>query len=206
MIKIGATNVDILPKKTRHETARRLLNLLLLVGICFISIAVWFDNDQKEAEFIERQSRLIGESYIAQASRVHFAHIAGQKSETSQQNLQQILSEDYIYAISLISGAGERLFFASHNNTPALEVTQHASDDYLIYIEPLLMDEKIRGFSKVVLVKQMVQALQREHYRQQSSKTLLLFILAILVGCLVTSMYHSLKPRSKKGTKAETIA
>lgn len=206
MIKIGATNAEILPQTSRHETARRLLNLILLVGICVISISVWFDNDQKEALFIERQSRIVGESYIAQASRVHYAHLAGQKSATSQQNLQQILSEDYIYAISLMNEAGVRLFFASHDDAPPLETTQHGSNDYLIYIEPLFVDEKIRGFSKVVLIKQAVQALQKEHYRQQSSKTLLLLILAILVGCLVTSMYHSLKPRSNKVTKPETIA
>lgn len=206
MIKIGVTQAEILPKSSRHETVRRLLNLVLLLGICVISITVWFDNDQKEALFIERQSRVIGESYIAQASRVHYAHLAGQKSETSQQDLQQILSEDYLYAISLMSEAGVRLFYASHNDTPALETNQHASDDYLIYIEPLFVDEKIRGFTKVVLIKQAVQALQKEYYRQQSSKTLLLFILAILVGCLVTSMYHSLKPRGNKVSKTETVA
>lgn len=185
-MRASSTKTQPTPSINRHGIFRRLINLCLITGIIVIAIAVWIDSANKEITFINKQSRIIGQSYIAQASRVHFAHLLGQDKTLSEKQLQQIIAEPYVTSISLMNAIGTTVFFANKQAVAPLTIEQQASNDYLIYIEPLLLEGQIKGFNRVILDKHQVQMLQREHYRQQSSDMLLLALLALMTGGLIT--------------------
>ena len=110
-MRASSSKTQPTPTLNRQGIFRRLINLCLMMGIAVIAIAVWIDGANKEKLFIHKQSRVIGESYLAQASRVHFAHLLGQERDVSKTQLNQIISEPYVVSISLMNTIGTTLFF-----------------------------------------------------------------------------------------------
>lgn len=188
-------------KPSRRSVVQRLFNLVSVIIISVLAVHIWVNGKQQEQVFIAKQSRIIGESYIAQTARVHYGHQLGASSDKTQKLLNDMLSESYVYSVSLLAPNGEVIFTSDTEDRPNLSLSQQASNDYLIYVEPLLLEGNIIGFNRVILYRHDVQKLQREHYQQRSNETLFLTLLALFIGGLITSNIYTFKNNGKHSSK-----
>ena len=92
------------------------------------------------------------------------------------------------------------IFTSDTEERPNLTLSQ-CLNDYLIYVEPLLLEGNIIGFNRVILYRHDVQKLQREHYQQRSNETLFLTLLALVIGGLITSNIYTFKNNGKLSSK-----
>ena len=97
-------------KPSRRSVVQRLFNLISVVIISVLAVHIWVNGKQQEQVFIAKQSSIIGESYIAQTARVHYGHQLGASSDKTQKLLNDMLSESYVYSVSLLAPNGEVIF------------------------------------------------------------------------------------------------
>ncbi|WP_052154980.1 AhpA/YtjB family protein [Aliiglaciecola lipolytica] len=185
---------------SNYSIFKRVANLTLLIVAAAICVNIWLLNTEQSQNWHNNQASQLGRSLAKYTADIIAPHLQEQQNTQILNYLDLLTKDSHVAGVSVYNRRGE-VIESNEQNSSVLANFLIEDDFPLVFVEEIVLDDKILGYIRLMLDEKQVMLFHAEYQNQIYKQLLVLMLLAGLVGLLITRAYYKVRFRHYQKVK-----